>query len=164
MKWLLTYTLIAVIIFVKNKFLYYKCNYLINRLRDNKIYEYIIPINDILRKANIYSNESSIIETYSDRSGINSICNSLLFAKGIFNTRCIRSPMWLYYLVSKLLIFKPIKEHISNKLLSILLYLVEWFFLYLLGVYLDKADIADKLLSWIYEKLNLLIDILLKNF
>ena len=161
-KLLLIYIAIAIILFTRNKFLYFKCNYLMNSLNTNNAYKYMIPINDILQKAHTYSLEASNPKNYLRQNNFDDIRSSLLIAQGVFYTNYIRSPFWLYYLLSRLSIFKPIQRHIPNKFFSFILYLVEWFVLYLLGVYLDKADIGGKLLDLIREKLNLLTSIVQK--
>lgn len=160
-KIILFYIAISAIVYIRNKYFYIKCTYLINSLRENKNNcNYIIPVNSILRKANLFTFERANPQRFVNSNYIEDICDCLLIAKGIFHTYCKRSPLWLYYLISNMSIFSLVRKTASSRLCTIFYALVEWFFLYLLGLFLDTSGIGSKILKWLYVALNYLINTL----
>lgn len=126
---LLCYVIIFAFIFIKNKYLYIKCTYLMNALLENKDNcKYILPVKSILHKADLITFEKTKPQNFIDNHHTKDICECLLVARGIFYTRYMRSPLWLYYAISSLSIFSFIKKATSNKLCTLFFAIIEWFF------------------------------------
>ncbi len=159
------YVLIALLLYIRNKYLYLKCSYLCSCLQLNKDnYNYIIPVNSIMHKAHLYNPIFSDPQNFANEIFIKDICECLLQARGIFYTFYMRSPLWLFYLIQRLVIFTPITKIVSNKFIASLCSIVESFALYLLGLYLDTTGIGNKTLSLIrgviYHLINTLKEFL----
>lgn len=145
---------------MKNVYLWYKCNYIGNRLLEFKNnYNYIIPTRSILCKAGFYA-ASIPNKDFDDRYGVRKIGDLLLQAQGIYHTRKLRSWFWIYYLLSRITVFSSVITHTRNKFVSVFLCLLEGFVIYLLGLYLDRTDIGNKILDYLLSFPKLAVEFL----
>lgn len=162
-KIILIYITVAMFLLCKNFYLCIKCYYLIYSLeRDREAvnnYRLIIPIKTILNDANIYCSQLFDLKNFTNYTGVQDIIECIHQAQGIYYNRCKRSFLWLFYLICKIRIFRPILMHTSNKFFAILACLIEWFVLYLLGLYLDTTGIGSKILQYLLSSLSQLIEL-----
>lgn len=154
------YFFISILLYLKNKYRQLKCNYVINGIYKSKNisdrYQYILATSFLLSKANIYR-----LDISDDlKTNPNSVIESLEIARGIYIGRSHRALLWGYFVLMRIHIFKPIFSQINNKMLAFIICLVEFFFTYLIGLYLDTTGIGNKILTSLPVALNKLADLL----
>ena len=162
MKIFFTYIVVILLITSVNIIRILRCRHIIRKLIRNrynstpkKNCNYILSIKELLQKASIPAPSQLTTKGMAEKEIIQNIIDDLLQAAGVYRHRAIHSPLWPIYIIERACVFRPIQK-IPNKVLSVILALLEGFALYLLGLFLDTTGIGDKILTFLLEPLTAL--------
>lgn len=166
---IMVYIAIAIFIFVVNLIRYMKVSYYqmlfnANFANNTPIENYKIQhsIISLLRKAKLNFAKYEI-DTISNPLYCDEINNALNWAKGYFHHQYTHCLFWPLHIIEKLTIFLPARK-IKNKFISFIFAIIEFFLVYLLGLYLDTTGIGNKILTYLLDFSNHVIAFLRANF
>lgn len=162
MKFLFAYLLIGSIKMLVNSVRSKRCTHFIVNIEINhksglsrKNYIYFVPINRLLRRAGIKTS-GILLEDFADRNCAKWIEEFLYQATFIYKHRSKNAFLWGYYLMEKMLIFRPVFSQKRNIFVSILICVAEGLGIHLLCTYLDITGISSNILSTLTDSLSAL--------
>ena len=150
------YITVSLIILIKNFIYFCRCNYaniaLQNNLQkreyDNNL-KYSVSVKSLISNANIYCPLSFSVSTFTESYWIEQLLKYVSHASGVYRHRLLHAFFWPSSFIKKINIFRIITDKTNNVFLSILFCIIEAFFVYLLGLYLDTSGIGNKLLTFV---------------
>lgn len=150
------YITVSLIILIKNLIYFCRCNYAYIELQDslqkseykNNV-NHSVSIKSLISNANIPCPLSFSAEIFTESYWIKQLLKYVSHASGVYRHRLLHAFFWPSSFIKKINIFKIITDKTNNVFLSILFCIIEAFFVYLLGLYLDTSGIGSKILTFV---------------
>lgn len=150
------YITVSLIILIKNLVCFCRCNYAYNALRNslqkseykNNV-KHSVSVKSLILNANIPCPLSFSVDTFTESYWVEQLLQYVLHASGVYRHRLLHAFFWPSSFIKKINIFRIITDKTNNVFLSILFCVIEAFFVYLLGLYLDTSGIGNKILTFV---------------
>ena len=149
------YVFATIVVFAVNlsryiRCLYYQTTYNLNFKNNTPLKNYNIkqPVFYLFKKAKVCTVTAVDISLIANELYENEINHAFEHSKGYFRYWVFHSPMWLMSVIENLKIFAPARK-VKNKIISVLIALIESIFLYFLGLYFDTTGIGSKILAFL---------------
>ena len=120
-----------------------------NSLKNLKYFE---PVQKLLSKFGYHHTRKEILAFLTKDDSRTNIDMELFVVYGICISRSLSSPTWIFKAISSMSLFGWMSE--QNIFVKIILFLAEFFAVYLLGLFLDTTGTGSKILTFLLCSAN----------